>query len=168
MLSLRSKLTQALLLFFFINPFEEIYLHELSRILDVKVQNLHKKLKELEAIGFFKSKLKGKERYYSLNCEWPLHRDYRNIIKKTMGVPHVIAENLETVRYLESVYVKMSDPFNVQKEIQIIILQSLNAYNKPSKKVISETLKRLEKELERKVTLSFVEKPPTGEDYLKI
>lgn len=168
MISLQSKLTQALLLFFFINPFEEKYLHELSRILEVKAQNLHKKLKELETIGFFKSILRGKERYYSLNLEWPLHKDYRNIIKKTIGVPSTIAENLITIRYLEAVYVKTDNPFDVQNDIEVIVLQRPEAYNSPSKKALSAALKYLEKEFERKITLLFVEKPPVEGNYLKI
>jgi len=168
MIHLQSKLTQHLLLFFFSNPIEERYLHELAKILKADAQNLHKTLKKLEEAGLFKSKLRGAERYYSLNYDWPLYKEYRGIIKKTIGAAHIIGEALETIRYLEAVYVDINNPFDVQKEIHVLILRSPNAYNHPSEKAISTAIKRVEKDLERKITLTYTETPPLKEKYLQI
>ena len=61
---------------------------------------------------------------------------------------------------------KIDEPFDVQKEIQIFILRY--PYNSPSEKSISAVLKRLEKELGREITFSYVASPLSGDDYLEL
>lgn len=119
-------------------------------------------------MGLFLSEPSGKERYYSLNLEWPLQGDYRNIIKKTVGVGSVIAERLETIRYIGEVFIEKNDPFDVQKNIQIIIRQNPSTYSQPSEKAISSAIKFLEKELKRSVKFSFQEATPSEIEYSKI
>ena len=146
MISLRSKLTQHLLLFFFSNPLEERYLHELANILGVKAQNLQRKLKELIDVGLFNNN----GRYYSINPDWPLYPEYRGIIRKTIGVPMLITESLAYVRYISNIDVNIgSNPFDIQQEVQVLVC------GRPSERPVLRAMKRLEKELGRKITVRF-------------
>ncbi|MBU1018857.1 MAG: hypothetical protein ABII07_02590 [Patescibacteria group bacterium] len=157
MISLRSKLTQRLLLFFFLNPFERRHLNELANILEVNIQNLQKKLKELEKAGLFKSK----NNYYSINCDWPLYCEYRDIIRKTIGAPVLIREALQHVRYLRDIRVDIKDYFDVTEEIRVQIPIDPEAYYRPSEKEIRRIFGRLRKDLGRKICLEFCV-PGTG------
>ena len=162
MISLQSKLTQNLLLFFFLNPIEERYLRELSKILKADPKNLHKKLKELEKAGLFKSRFDGQERYYSLNVNWPLYFEYKGIFKKTLEIPYAIAGELRTIRNLRQVYLKVIDFSDVQENIRLFILGN------PSEKAVVAILKRLEKEFLREIMVSYIDEPMIGDDYLEL
>jgi len=64
MLSLKSKITQAVLGYFMLHEGQELYVNEMARRLALDQGNLDRKLKQLEKEGILKSELKGKERYY--------------------------------------------------------------------------------------------------------
>ncbi|KKQ67778.1 MAG: polymerase beta domain protein region protein [Candidatus Peregrinibacteria bacterium GW2011_GWF2_38_29] len=82
----KSKLTQSLFTYFFLNPEKELYLRELARTLSCDAANLDKTLKKLEKEGLFKSEFHGKQKYYSLNTSFPLYDEYKKIIEKSFGV----------------------------------------------------------------------------------
>jgi len=148
---------------------EERYLNELAKILEVNSQNLHKKLKELEDEGLFQSEMRGQERYYSLDVAWPLYMEYRSIFKKTLGVPNRLAESLASVRHLREVYVRANYQSLVD-DVEVLVVQSKDAYHFPSKNAISVALGPLKKELERKIKVVFSEDSPSDsdEEYLRI
>ncbi|MBI4309091.1 MAG: winged helix-turn-helix transcriptional regulator, partial [Candidatus Omnitrophica bacterium] len=50
----------------------EIYVRDLARALHLESGNLARKLLELEKEGILKSRWRGKQRYYSLNANFPL------------------------------------------------------------------------------------------------
>ena len=85
MLSLRSKIAQAVLGYFMLHEGTELYVHEMARRLSLNQGNLDRKLKQLEKEGILKSELRGKERYYSLNTSFPLLKEYKRIVLKTIG-----------------------------------------------------------------------------------
>ena len=104
MLSLKSKITQAVLGYFMLHEGAELYVHEMARRLTLDQGNLDRKLKELEKDGILKSELRGKERYYSLNASFPLLKEYKRIILKTVGLEHVLKDELQRVKGLKQVY----------------------------------------------------------------
>jgi len=58
MISLRSKITQKVLNFYFLNPHESLYVNELSRRFALDKRNLVKKLRELELAGLLAERKK--------------------------------------------------------------------------------------------------------------
>ncbi|MBI1869717.1 MAG: nucleotidyltransferase domain-containing protein [Chlamydiae bacterium] len=104
MISLRSKITQAVLGYLMMHENAELYVNEMARRLLLDDGNLSKKLKELQREGILNSQLKGKERYYSLNASYPLLNEYKRIILKTVGFEYVLKEVLEKIRGLEHAY----------------------------------------------------------------
>ena len=101
MISLRSDITQKVLGYFMLHETANLYINEMARRLSVDDGNLTRKLKELEQEGIFKSELKGKERYYSLNRSFPLLKEYKKIILKTVGFEHTLKESLREVKGLK-------------------------------------------------------------------
>ena len=104
MISLRSKITQAVLGYFMLHEDSELYVHEIARRLSLDQGNLDRKLKELEKEGILKSDLRGKERYYSLDAYFPLFREYKKIILKTVGFEQSLKQLLKPVKGLEHAY----------------------------------------------------------------
>ena len=104
MLNLRSKVTRAVLGYFMLHEGAELYVHEMARRLSLDQKNLDRKLKELEKEGIFKSERRGMERYYSLNPSFPLLKEYKRIVLKTIGLEHLLGEALRRVRGLQRAY----------------------------------------------------------------
>lgn len=104
MVSLRSRITQAVLGYFMLHEDSELYVHEMARRLSLDQGNLDRKLKELEKEDILKSDLRGKERYYSLNASFPLLQEYKKIILKTVGFEQSLKQLLKTVKGLEHAY----------------------------------------------------------------
>lgn len=104
MFNLRSKITRAVLGYFMLHEGAELYVHEMARRLSLDQKNLDRKLKELEREGIFRSERRGMERYYSLNPSFPLLKEYKRIVLKTIGLEHLLEEALRRVRGLQQAY----------------------------------------------------------------
>lgn len=94
MLSLRSKISQKILNYFMLQQGAEGYVNDLARTLDAESGNLTRKLLELEKEGILKSRWQGKQRYYSLNKDFLLLKEYKNIILKTLGLEQILKTSL--------------------------------------------------------------------------
>jgi len=82
----RSRLRNKILLHFYTNPDDELYLREISVRLKEDPGNLSKEMAKLEKEGIFLSQLRGKQKYFFLNREYPLYDELRSIIFKTIGI----------------------------------------------------------------------------------
>lgn len=97
MISLKSKITCAVLGDLFLHRHRSFYVNECARRLGLDSGNLTRKLKELETAGLLRSEARGKERYYSLNPSFPLLEEYRKIVLKTIGIEAQIRSALKDV-----------------------------------------------------------------------
>ena len=95
MISLKSKVTIKILNYFFINSDAKHYINELARILNLDPKNVDTKLKELEKEGLFKSEFLGKQRYFYLAKKYPLLKEYRQIVLKTVGIEQHLKKNVK-------------------------------------------------------------------------
>lgn len=97
MISLRSKVSQQILNYFMLQQGSEVYVNDLARVLHTESGNLTRKLIVLEKEGLLKSRWQGKQRYYSLNKSFPLLKEYKNIVLKTIGLEQVLKTSLGTI-----------------------------------------------------------------------
>jgi len=82
----KSRLRNKILLHFFTNTDDEMYLREMALILEEDPGNLSKELSKLEKEGIFISQLRGKQKYFFLNKTYPLFNELKSIIFKTIGI----------------------------------------------------------------------------------
>lgn len=75
----RVKLFQQFLL----NPDEEFFIRELTRILDEQINSLRRELENLEKIGMLRSREKNRKKYYRVNPHFPLLHEITSIVRKT-------------------------------------------------------------------------------------
>ena len=104
MISLKSKITQKVLNFYFLNPHESLYVNELSRRFALDKRNLVKKLREFELAGLLTSEKKGNLRLYRVNQKFPLYKEYERIVLKTIGVEEKLKQILKAVPGIKEAY----------------------------------------------------------------
>ncbi|MFA4890176.1 MAG: nucleotidyltransferase domain-containing protein [Candidatus Paceibacterota bacterium] len=105
MISLRSKLVQKTLNFFFLNEGEKFYVNELAKIIKENPSNLHKKLLELKKDGLLLDEFRGKERFFSLNKKYPFLKEYKKIILKGFGFEKILTDKLKKIKGIDSAYI---------------------------------------------------------------
>ena len=97
MISLKSKITQQVLGYFFLRDSDALYVNEMARVFSADSGNLARKLTELEKEGILKSEMRGNQHYYTLNPSYPLVDEYKKIILKTTGFEHILKKALDEV-----------------------------------------------------------------------
>lgn len=82
----KSRLRNKILLHFFTNIDDEMYLREMALRLKEDPGNLSKELSRLEKEGIFISQFRGKQKYFFLNKAYLLFNELKSIIFKTIGI----------------------------------------------------------------------------------
>ncbi len=137
-----------LLRLFYTNPDREYYMHEIGRVLDRKPGVFQRALYDLETEGVLRSEYKANARYFRANKDYPLYKEYRSIIFKTVGIIGSIREILDKAgpidfSFLYGSFSKGKD--NSLSDIDLVIIGSPN-----EDKIICD-FDKLERELGRDI-----------------
>lgn len=68
---------------FLLNPGEEFFIRELTRILDEQINSLRRELENLEKIGLLKSSERNRKKYYRINPHFVYLHELVSIYRKT-------------------------------------------------------------------------------------
>lgn len=150
-ISLRSKVIQKILRYFFLNEDANIYLSELSEIIGEDVANVHKILVKLEKEGLLSSNYRGKERFFLLNRRYPLLSAYKEIFSQKFGLPELLKSILQDINGISRAFIYGSfveGQFDEFSDIDLVIIGSV------TRKSILSKFTKLEKELGRE--LNFI------------
>ncbi len=82
---------------FLLNPNEEFFIRELTRILDEQINSLRRELTNLEQIGMLKSSERNRRKYYKVNPHFPILAELTSIIRKNAKENEVILKKLSKV-----------------------------------------------------------------------
>lgn len=129
MISLRSKITQKILNWLFINEREKFYVNEFAKAIKENPMNVYRKLIELKEKGMLSDEYQGKERYFFLNKKFPFLREYKNIILKGLGFEKILKEELKKIEGIKSVYIFGSyaqNKLSLESDIDILIVGDFN------------------------------------------
>ncbi len=150
---------QRLLTYYFLNPRREHYLRELAGILDVDPTNLSRELKRLETDGLFAARLRGNQKYFTLNHRSPLLPDVRRIVLKTAGIVPVLERALAQVPNIREAYLYGSfakGNSDAHSDIDVLIV------GEPGLQALEPVVQRLERLFGRDVNYTLI-----GEAELK-
>jgi len=86
MISLRSGLRRKLLTYFYLNRSARVYVRQLAAALHVDSTNLSRELGRLEAEGLLRSEIEGRQRYYSVNPQYPYLKAVLSLLQGTVGI----------------------------------------------------------------------------------
>ena len=101
----RSRLRNKILLHFFTNPSDELYLREISVRLSEDPGNLSKEMSKLKKEGIFLSQLRGNQKYFFLNKDYPLYDELKSIIFKTIGIQGSIQKIINETEGIITVFI---------------------------------------------------------------
>lgn len=160
MLLFKSKITQRVLNYYFINPDKKHYINELARILKVDPKNLFRKLQELEEEGLLLSEVLGKQKYYFLNKSFYLLKEYRIIFNKTFGLEGLLQKTVNSNSAVSEAYIFGSYAKNKMdsfSDIDILLVGDFSSIE------MTKKISQIEKTIGREINLlSF-----SSEEYSK-
>ncbi|MBU1726117.1 MAG: nucleotidyltransferase domain-containing protein [Candidatus Omnitrophica bacterium] len=148
----KSRLRRALLGYFCTNSDARLYLRQAAVILGEDPGNLSKELTHLESIGIFSSTLSGKQRYYSLNKQYPLFNELKSVVFKTIGVEAALKEMVISLSGLSKAFIYGSfakDEEKAQSDIDILLVGNF------SEDELIKKLTPLESKLQREINYTI-------------
>jgi len=140
---------------FFLHPGESYYLRQLERLLKIPVGQLGRELLNLEKIQLLTSSMEGNQKRYSINQNFPLYDELKNIFLKTTSAGDIIRESLSKLKGIELAFIYGSFAKGEEhpgSDIDIMIVGST------SDKEISRIISDVENKLKRTVNYSLYER----------
>lgn len=116
MINFNSKQNQQILAFFFLNPKRSLYLKEMADILKIDNANLSRYLNSLLKEGVLKSETKGRQKYFSLNREYPLLSELKKLTMSRVKPEYLLKSALDKLTGLKKAYIFGSYAFGNFKE----------------------------------------------------
>jgi predicted nucleotidyltransferase len=153
MFDLRSKARQRLLVYYFTNPTARHHLRDLAGRLHIDPSNLSRELRRLEDDGLFGSEVSGRQKYFRLNPKYPLFKEVRSMVAKTVGAAPLLAQSLKTIEGIEEAYLFGSFARNQQDAASDIDLLVIGV---PSGEALAEAMGKLERRLGREINYTVL------------
>jgi predicted nucleotidyltransferase/predicted transcriptional regulator with HTH domain len=153
MLSLRSELRRKLLAYFYASRSARVYVRQLAKALDVDSTNLSRELARLEREGLLRSEVEGRQRYYSINPQYPYLKAVFSLLQGTVGIVPTFKSALHRVRGIDQAYLYGSFAKNeadAASDIDLLIV------GQPDPKNLAAEIRKLEKTLNREVNYTVL------------
>ncbi len=124
-----SKNRAELLRLFLTNPEQSFYIQEIGRILGKKPGIFQRTLNNMEKEGVLVSEYKANARYFKADKGYPLYKEFKSIIFKTVGVSGGLKEVLKKVgninfSFIYGSYAKSKE--NYLSDIDLVIIGNPN------------------------------------------
>lgn len=148
MVSLKSKISQKVLGYFFLNPAAQLYVNEIASTLGLDKRNLVKKLREFEKEGLLIQHAAGNMKLYAVNKKYPFYREYKKIILSTAGVEEFLRKIMAGVPGILEAYIFGSyarDTMDSHSDIDILVVGTQSVL------ALQQKLTALQKELGREI-----------------
>lgn len=114
-----SQTRVKLLTIFLLNPEEEFFIRELTRRLDEQINSVRRELDNLKKLGFLKSRMKNRKKYYVINPKFPLTSELQSIIVKTTDQNDAVVQSILKMGKVE--FLLLSGHF-VKKDSEVDLL----------------------------------------------
>ena len=151
----KSRLRNKILLHFFTNTDDEMYLREMALKLKEDPGNLSKELSKLEQEGVFISQFRGKQKYFFLNKAYPLFNELKSIIFKTIGIQGSLQNIINKTNGIVSAFIYGSfatGKENTSSDIDLCLIVKDSVFNENN--LISK-IDGLEKTISREINYIY-------------
>jgi len=143
-----TKNRAELLRLFLTNSDQSFYIQEIGRILGKKPGIFQRTLNNMEKEGVLVSEYKANARYFKANKEYPLYKELKSIVFKTVGVSGGLKKMLKKVEninfsFIYGSYAKAKE--NYLSDIDLVIIGS------PDEDLLIKELDKLEDVLNREI-----------------
>jgi predicted nucleotidyltransferase len=153
MISLRSKLRRELLTHFYMNRKARVYVRQLAGILGVDPTNLSRELARLEREGLLRSDVEGRQRYFSINPDYPYLKPFFAMLQGSIGIQPTLRSALELVTGIQSASIYGSfakDEADASSDIDLLVV------GEPDQARLAEAIRRAEKVLQREINYTLM------------
>jgi predicted nucleotidyltransferase len=153
MISLRSSLRRNLLTFFYVNRSARAYVRQLAAAIGADSTNTSRELSRLEQEGFLRSETEGRQRYYSVNPDYPWLKPVFALLQGSVGIEPTLRHALLTVPGVESAWLYGSFAKNeadAASDIDLLIL------GRPDQTLLASEIRRAEKALRREINYTVL------------
>ncbi|GEM_PF-158784 len=153
MFSLRSELRRKLLTYFYANRSDRVYVRQLANALSVDSTNLSRELARLEREGLLRSEVEGRQRYYSINPQYPYLKAVFSLLQGTVGIVPTLKSALHRVRGIDQAHLYGSFAKNeadAASDIDLFIV------GQPDPENLAAEVRKLEKTLNREVNYTVI------------
>ncbi len=137
-----------LLTLFFTNPEKDFYLREIEKLIKENITSVRRELISLKKIGLFEEYLRGNNKYYKLNKDFPFYSELKNIIFKTTGIKGVLEQILKKIKNIKLSFIYGSYAKGIENEKSDIDLMIIGS---PNYTQTLKSLKNIEKKLNREI-----------------
>ncbi len=148
----KSNLRQRVLLYFFTNSDESLYLREIADILKVDPGNLSRELRRLENEGIFSSRDRGNQKHFMLNKKYSLYKEIKSVIFKTIGVEGRLGKLVNGIEGIKAAVIYgsfVSGHESPGSDIDILIIGN------PDQDELMEKIENAEKGLAREINYNI-------------
>ncbi|PKL36790.1 hypothetical protein CVV38_02735 [Candidatus Peregrinibacteria bacterium HGW-Peregrinibacteria-1] len=84
-----------LLTVFLMNPGEEYFIRELTRLLDEQINSVRRELNNLHKMGLLKAREKNRKKYYHANEGFVIYEELKSIISKAQASSETLVKDLK-------------------------------------------------------------------------
>lgn len=142
-----SKTRVKLLLKFFLNSQTKSYLRSLESEFGESTNSIRVELNRLENAGLLSASTEGNKKMFFANTTHPLFQDINSILRKFIGIDHIIEQVTSQVGYLQAAYV--TGDFAIGKDSNIIDLALVG--NNLDRSFIDSLVEKAEKFIHRRI-----------------
>lgn len=144
----KSKIRQKIVLLFVYNPEKAHYINEIARMVKTSAGTAQRELERLVKSGFLSKEKKANLVYFKLNAGNPLFGDIKNIVDKTIGLKHILRQELEAAAgidfaFLFGSYVKGN--FKPDSDIDLYVVGEISEDN------LYKRIKKAEEKIHREI-----------------
>ena len=164
MISLRSGLRKGLLTHLYSNRSARFYVRQMAALLGVDPTNLSRELSRLENEGLLRSEVEGRQRYYSINPEYPYLKPLFTMLQGSIGIVPTLHQTLKGMQGISAAYIYGSlakGEADAASDIDILII------GQPDQSALATKIRRAEKILHREVNYTLL-KPQELKRKLKM
>ena len=143
-----SKNRASLLRLFYANSDKEFYMQEIGRILNKKPGTFQRTLNNMVSESILESEYRANARYFKINKKYPLYKELKSIIFKTVGVIGSLKDVLEKTGNISNAFIYGSfakAKENVFSDIDILIIGT------PDEDILVKEIDKLEERLQREI-----------------
>lgn len=147
-MKLLTKNKAELLKLFLTNPEKSFYMQEIGRILEKKPGTFQRTLNGMVSEGILTSEYRANARFFKANKKYPIYKELKSIVFKTVGVQGSIKKVLEKGGNIKFAFIYGS--YARAKESYLSDIDLVIIGNPDEDKLIDE-LDRLEEKLQREI-----------------
>ena len=150
MISLKAKETKAVLGYLFLHESAELYVNEMARKFSLDDGNLSRKLKQLAQEGILKCRDSANSCYYSFNQDYPLLKEYKGIVLKTIGVEQKLRDALAGIPGIQHAFIFGSYAtmrMDASSDIDLLVVGEHNTLS------LQKAVAQIQKELDREINV---------------